>query len=83
MIVVWGDGEFVEIDDDTEDYEAMTDAEVDELATMLATSNKLPLIMQRLTEHIVEHKEAGRLQAATNASAVLATLIVRTRGALH
>ena len=83
MIVFWGDGEVVEIEDSAEDYEALTDAEVDEIATVLATSNKLPFIMQRLTEHIMEHEQAGRLQAATNASAVLAALLVRARGAVH
>ena len=83
MIVVWGDGEVVAIDDSADDDEPLTDAVVDEIATMLATSNKLPFIMHRLTEQIIEHEQTGRFQAATNASAVLAALLVRTRAAVH
>jgi hypothetical protein len=83
MVVVWGDGELVAIDYDEEAYGPLTDAEVDEIATVLVTSTKLGFIIQRLTEQVMEHREAGRLQAAANASAVLAAVVARTSGAIH
>jgi hypothetical protein len=83
MIVVWGDGEIVEIDNDSQEYGPLTDGEVDELAALLATSTKIAFILQRLTEHIAEHRQAGRPQAAANASAVFAGVVARTRSAMH
>jgi hypothetical protein len=83
MIVVWGDGDIVALDDGADDSEPLTEADVAEIATVLATSTKLSFVMERLAEHITEHEQAGRLQAATNASAVLAALLVRARGAVH
>jgi hypothetical protein len=83
MVVIWGDGEIVEVDDSVDDNEPLSAAEVAEIATVLATSAKLPFVKERLAEHIMEHEQAGRLQAATNASAVLAALLVRTRAAIH
>ena len=83
MVAIWGVGEVVEIDDDAEDYGPLTDAEVDEIADLLATSTKLPFVLQRLAEHAMEHRTAGRLQAAANASAVLTAVVARTRGAMH
>jgi hypothetical protein len=83
MIVFWGAGEVVEVDDSADDGEALTEADVAELVAVFASSTKLSFVKDRLVEQITEHQEAGRLQAATNASAVLAALLVRTRGAVH
>jgi hypothetical protein len=46
MLVIWGDGDVVEIGD--EEQEALSDLEVEEIVEALATSSKLPIVVERL-----------------------------------
>jgi hypothetical protein len=83
MMVVWGDGKVTLIEDDADDDEPLTDAVIDELAELLASSSKLAFVLDELAAQVEEHSVAGRCQAAANTAAVLAALAARTRQAMH
>jgi hypothetical protein len=83
MFVIWGDGGVVEVDGGYAEQEALTGAEVEEIVEVLATSSKLPFVIERLSDLIREHRQAGRPQAAINAAVVLAAMVGRIRPITH